>query len=283
MHWKTKEFLVRGFAFRGKAGFANVSCLAEQAKILFAEAEENNLSAKVLNERWGRWHTCSLCEQYYHGVVQCALGWACWKTYLGRPETDQLRRMGMAQLGNGLFFADRYEEALSVREAELAMKRRLGDLEHNILAAQDGIARTYASLGLDEEALHVKRDVYSGFVRIYGEEHGETLRAALNYVSSLNDLKRFEEAKRLMRKTMPVARRVHGEDHDSTLKSRWIYARALYKDPASTLDDLREAVSTLEETTRIARRVLGGAHPITTGIGGDLQNARAVLHAREMS
>ena len=59
-----------------------MSCLAEQAKILFAEAEENNLDLKVLNARWNRWHTCSLCEQMYHGVVRCALGWACWKTYV---------------------------------------------------------------------------------------------------------------------------------------------------------------------------------------------------------
>ena len=39
---------------RGTAGFAHVSCLAEQAKILVAEAEENNLGKKV-NERWHRW------------------------------------------------------------------------------------------------------------------------------------------------------------------------------------------------------------------------------------
>ena len=65
-----------------------VSPLAEQAKILCDEVEENNLGAKVLNQRWRRWHTCSLCEQQYHSEVRCALGWACWKTYVGRPETD---------------------------------------------------------------------------------------------------------------------------------------------------------------------------------------------------
>ena len=32
----------------------------------------------------------------------------------------------------------------------------------------------------------------------------------------------------------------------------------LYQDPAATLGDLREAVTTLEEIERIARRVLGG-------------------------
>ena len=55
LHWKTKEGLVRGCSCRGTAGFAHVSCLAEQAKILVAEAEENNLDNKVLNERWNRW------------------------------------------------------------------------------------------------------------------------------------------------------------------------------------------------------------------------------------
>ena len=43
LHWKTKEGLVRGCSCRGTAGFAHVSCLAEQAKILVAEAEANNL------------------------------------------------------------------------------------------------------------------------------------------------------------------------------------------------------------------------------------------------
>ena len=65
---------------------------------------------------------------------------------------------------------------------------------------------------------------------------------------------------------------------------RWAYARTLYRAEGATLDDLREAVTTLEETERIARRVLGGAHPLTTGIEGDLRSvraARAALRARE--
>ena len=61
----------------------------------------------------------------------------------------------------------------------------------------------------------------------------------------------------------------------------WNYARALYGDPDATLDDLREAVTTFEDMTRIARRVLGAAHPVTTGMEKDLPNARAALRARE--
>ena len=65
------------------------------------------------------------------------------------------------------------------------------------------------------------------------------------------------------------------------LKVRWSYAQALYLNPSATLDDLREAVTTLEAVARIAQRVLGGAHPFTTAIEEDLRNARAALRARE--
>ena len=56
---------------------------------------------------------------------------------------------------------------------------------------------------------------------------------------------------------------------------------ALYMDPSATLDDLREAVTTLEDTGRTARRVLGGEHPLTLAFGCDLREARAALRARE--
>ena len=52
-------------------------------------------------------------------------------------------------------------------------------------------------------------------------------------------------------------------------------------DDGSTLDDLREAVATLEDAERIARRVLGSAHPDVAGIEEPLQDARAALRARE--
>ena len=84
-----------------------------------------------------------------------------------------------------------------------------------------------------------------------------------------------------MRKMMPVARRVLGDNDRLTLQGRWAYGLAIYGDPDATLDDLREAVTTLEDTERIARRVFGGAHPLTTGIESALQDARAALRARE--
>ena len=62
---------------------------------------------------------------------------------------------------------------------------------------------------------------------------------------------------------------------------RWIYASALYMDASATLDDLREAATTLEDSKRIAQRVFGGVHPITVKIESLLRDARAKLRARE--
>ena len=56
---------------------------------------------------------------------------------------------------------------------------------------------------------------------------------------------------------------------------------ALSNCPGATLDDLREAVTTTEETTRTSRRVLGEAHPETAGGEQNLQKLRAALRARE--
>ena len=41
-------------------------------------------------------------------------------------------------------------------------------------------------------------------------------------------------------------------------------------------------MATLEDTERTARRVLGGAHPITKGIEVELQNARVALVPAKM-
>jgi len=279
LHWKTKEGLVRMCACRGTAGFAHVSCLAEQAKILWEEAEANNVDWKVKETRWRRWDTCGLCEQMHHGVVRCALGWACWKTYLGRPENEG--RWALCALGQGLSDAGHHEDALSVQETELSMGRRLGASENHILVVLINLANTYAALGQMEKALSMARDVYSGRLKLSGEEHLDTLIAANNYADSLRILKRFKEAKALLRKSMPVARRVLGDSGEATLTMRLLYARTLVRDTSATLDDLREAVATLEDLERITRRVLGSAYPITIGVEGELRHARTTLRARE--
>ena len=187
----------------------------------------------------------------------------------------------MTLLGNGLASVKHYEDALTVGEAELAMEKRLGRSESTILTVMGNLAQTYNCLGREEDSLRMMRAVYSGTLNVWGEGHPETIREANNYAMALMRLERRAEAKELLRKTTPVARRVLGESSEDTLNVRLNYAKTLYKDKGATLEDLREAVTTFEEAERIARRVLGGAHPMTVGIGEPLRLARAALRARE--
>ena len=115
--------------------------------------------------------------------------------------------------------------------------RRLGASVEDVFIAQGNLANSYQFLGRLEEAMSLRRDVYSGCLKLNGEVHEETLRAANNY--------------------------------------------SLYENPGATLDDLREAVTTLEDAERTMRRVFGGAHPTTVDIGECLQESRAALRARE--
>jgi len=187
----------------------------------------------------------------------------------------------MEQLSNGLYDAGNYEDSLSIDEARLSMLKRLGASERDLLIKQTNLACTYARLHRLDEALSLRRDVYFGTLRLYGEEHRDTFVDAYNYANSLVSLQHNAEAKALVLKTLPVARRVLGDNDRDTLKLRWIYAEALYTDPAATLDDLRLAVKAFEKTEQVARRVLGGGHPDVADIEGHLRKSRAALRAHE--
>ena len=71
-------------------------------------------------------------------------------------------------------------------------------------------------------------------------------------------------------------RRVADRFHDLQVDER-----LRRQDEDATLDDLREAESTLKDAVRLARRVLGGENPFTRGIERSLQKAQAALRARE--
>ncbi|CAH0367365.1 unnamed protein product [Pelagomonas calceolata] len=75
LHWKTKEGLVRGCSCRGTAGFAHVSCLAEQAKILVAEADDElwgaNVATSPLHDRkWTQYIGAARTLIKKHGDVR---------------------------------------------------------------------------------------------------------------------------------------------------------------------------------------------------------------------
>ena len=111
-------------------------------------------------------------------------------------------------------------------------------------------------------------------MKLHGEEHCATLLAANNYASSLLTQERFEEAKSLLRKTMPVARRVLGNEHNLTLSLCEDLSRATLLDGDSSAEEVREAVRALEDTLGVWRRVLGPQHPNTQRVQQNLEAYR---------
>ena len=130
----------------------------------------------------------------------------------------------------------------------------------------------------------MRREVFARKVEIYGKEHRETLDGAERLVCSLNYADRYDEVQSILRKTIPVARRVLGDDNLTTLRLRYAsVASTCNQSDVVALDDLREALRTLEETAPIARRILGGAHPLVADFERALKAVRANLSAREAS
>ena len=85
----------------------------------------------------------------------------------------------MNVLGNGLCEVKNYKDALTVREAEFSMKRRLGASENDMLrCAGQSCDHVSCAWTAREEALSMERDVYSGRLKLHGEEHEKTLRSS---------------------------------------------------------------------------------------------------------
>ena len=286
LHWKTKEGLVRMCACRGTAGFAHVSCLAEQAKILVAEAEENNLSEKTKTKRWERWDMCGLCEQNHHSVVRCALGWACWKAYVGQTEGHWTRRSAMTTLANGLHDVGKHDERLRIHEAELAYEQRTGVPENDVLTTLGNIAGCYTALGRHKESLALGRKVYDrkcalshAFPHAFRPE--SIFITAFGLANQMCGLGLFDECKEFAQKRIPEAERALGPEHGLTLCLRSSHAAALLNSSDATLDDMRLAVKMMEDVAQTMRRVLGKSNPRTLESEQMLANARMKLAAEE--
>ena len=186
-----------------------------------------------------KWQKCFDCGQEFHGAVRIALGWACWKMYLGRPEADYVRCMSMGVLGGALRTSERPKEALPVLEASLALRRRYFSEEAN-LVAQTNLAVCLGDLGRDDEALVLKREVYTRRVATLGASHENTFSSGNNLANSFNKLGLWSDAKTLLvDQLLPAARRSLGSDHRVILCMNETLVAALTSNPERTRDNLR--------------------------------------------
>ena len=147
---RTGEGLVSGFcACRGTVGTVHISCLVRQAQV----AAEGDVGIQA---NWPRWYTCGLCHNEIVGNVRWALGWACWKTYVGRLENHTSEVKVMNILAGGLFEGNRRAEAVAVLEANHAEAL---ESSANILAIDRTSPNTRAR---SVEARPIYHAVYAG-------------------------------------------------------------------------------------------------------------------------
>ena len=132
----------------------------------------------------------------------------------------------------------------------------------------------------------MRREVYSGTSRIYGEDTYDALIETLNLALILRDTGNNPEAKELLRARIPVAERSLGREHYIYFRLCWLYANTLGDAADATFDDLVQAEALLDDTYTRFRRVMGDGHPDTAKIHSclldarrDLARARASSHA----
>ena len=277
------EGLVRGCACRGTAGVAHLSCLARQAEI--AVDDDPTHGREPLDTRFARWNQCRLCGQYYTKTVRCALGWACWKTYLSRDDPRYvkgsggfgIRALAMNTLGGGLVMVRRHKDALNVFNALWMYSRSLGIPEAGLINIHANMARCYGNLGLREEQLTQTRRIFKVKEEVFGTSDKETILEAVSLSRTLLETKGYAENATMLRRMIPAATRSIGRDHYLTLKLRWYFACTRVEPANATLEDMVEAEKDLAIVAKTWRRIFGDANDEMRDVMSCLRTTRKTI------
>ena len=277
----------------GMTGIAHVSCLVRQAEL--AQNDEMSSSWASTQDRFGLWESCRLCGKRYHGEVQCAMGWACWRAQISKPADHMVRRAAMDILAGSLAQNGRHDEALDTYKASLDIVRHhnpslLTDhpvvsfqLAQSCMALQTNIANTLMLLGRNDEAISRHRRLLRGKELMFREggwsgdrlvarvASEDRLISMLNLCTALIERKptsrsMLREARSMLRANMADAQRVFGPNsnyHEYAFSWRGNYARSIFFDEQATEADLLEAGEVADAAYEAARQTFGEDHPLT--------------------
>ena len=233
----------------GMTGIAHVSCLVRHAEVA---GEDEMLSYQ---DTWRLWDTCRLCGERYHGEVQCALGWACWRANLSRDPREHIRRSAMGTLAGHLSCNDRNEEALAIHFASLntiqyhnpQLLEGCPDISYELaqgcLSLQSNIANTLSILGRHDEAIARHRMVIGERDRMFSE--GNLERVVRPDGSQIGGAERVEMAQTYVKERL--------------LSMLNMCVTLIDRQPTSA-DTLHDAQSLLWDNMADALRILGPNH-----------------------
>ena len=253
-----------GCGCHGGDGIAHLSCLVRAAKLATEDGD------------FSKWQRCSDCDQQFHGVVEQALAWNCWKTYLPAPESNEPRNLAMGVLGAALVWTNA-EAALPVLESHIATIQRFWPHSPVEIGAHANVAMCYDNLGRLDDAVRSFRELYAIRLRIYGPNNEDTIIEANNLIIALSKKHLWAEVIPFARKQLEISRKTLGAKHAECVHTANIYAAALCNNPAATRAEVLEAVKLLEEAIKTARYVLGPQHPRAVTAAMQLRIARSKL------
>ncbi len=157
---------------------------------------------------------------------------------------------------------------LKVVELVEAFKPRLEELDDRP-AVQASLfstyGRTYAHLGLYDEAYTYHTRAYDLRKRVLGKEHPDTLITMSVLARVLLDQGKSMEAEQMLRQCLEIQKRTLGEDHPKTCYSMKQLARAF-----SSQDKHAEAEILRRQVLELRKRVLGEENPNTIHSMNDL-------------
>mmetsp|Transcript_26288 Transcript_26288/g.78913 ORF Transcript_26288/g.78913 Transcript_26288/m.78913 type:complete len:222 (+) Transcript_26288:3-668(+) len=218
-----------------------------------------------------KWQRCFDCGQSFHSAVKLALAWACWKTYLGL-DGDINSAMGL--LGVALCESGS-EEGLPVLEAQLALSQRYwSHHQESVLHAQYDYANALLRFDRLDEGLCMLREIHEKRVALFGPEQRDSIGAANSLAIALVRLARFDEARAILKRQIPLARQLGGTQW---VHAAGVFSRAVVEDDNCPTTELEEALTVMDDASRTARQTLGTAHPVAKALERDLGCIRARL------
>jgi eukaryotic-like serine/threonine-protein kinase len=159
--------------------------------------------------------------------------------------------------------------------ARTLFSKHLGPDEPLTFQSMTGLANSYGSLGLADEALRLREEVLEAEKAKFGPEHPETLRSMMGLANSYGVMGRRAEALNLREAVLAIQKRKLGARHPDTLTSMFNLATGY-----SNVGRNEDAVKLFEELLPIQRATLGSDHPHVLRTMAGLANVYGVLGRR---
>ncbi len=170
----------------------------------------------------------------------------------------------MNHLAQSTFAAGYWDEALKMREAVLALRRKVLGPEHpDTLTTMHYLAFSYHKANLGKKAIAMLEEVLPLRRKALGAEHPDTL-TTMHFLADVYQRNgRRKEAFHLFEEALALRRKVLSPEHPDTLMTMHYLAltQAMFWDPS--LGSPGNSRQMLEEVLVLRRKVLGPEHPDT--------------------